>query len=66
MCRHSGGEVFDYPGKQISEVDTLIDPSCGLLPYNYDSYADYYGYLDELIEAYAAYPDTVDALQRLK
>lgn len=66
MCRHSGGEVFDYPGKQISEVDTLIEPSCGLLPYNYDSYADYYGYLDELIEAYVAYPDTVDALQRLK
>lgn len=66
LCRKSGGEVFDYPGKLINEVESLIDPARGLLPYNYDSYDDYYGHLDKLIEAYTAYPDTVDALKRLK
>lgn len=66
LCRNSGGEVFDYPSKLICDAETLISSQKGLLPYNYDSYENYYGYLDKLIEEYAVYPDTVDALVRLK
>ena len=66
LCRDDGGEVFDYPGKLISEVEALIDPPRGLLPYNYDSYDEYYGHLDKLIEIYANRPDAAKALVRLK
>lgn len=65
-CRNSGGEVFEYPSRLLSKIESLIDPSSGLVPYGYDSYDDYFGYLDELMNAYANHPDTVDALLRLK
>lgn len=66
LCRRDGGEVFDYPGKLINEVEALLSSGAALFPYNYDSYEEYYGYLDQLIEAYASEPVAVDALVRLK
>jgi len=66
MCRNSGGEVFDYPSKLIHDAELIVKPPRGLLPYNFDSYAEYYGYLDELIDTYANAPEIADTLIRLK
>jgi len=66
LCRKRGGEVFDYPAKLISEAEKYIDASKGLLPYNFDSYDEYYGYLDELIAACENQSDAAKALARVK
>jgi len=66
LCRNSGGEVFDYPGKLISEAEDIIDAPKGLFPYNFDSYEEYYSYLEGLISSSSECPDAVEMLMRLK
>lgn len=66
LCRNSGGEVFDYPGKLISQAETLIGSSDGLFPYNSSSYEEYYQGLNALMVQYADCPHIVDVLLRVK
>ena len=66
FCRKEGGEVFQYPGSLIHKVEKMICVESSILPYNYDSYEEYYGLIDELIEKYSADITVVDLLQQLK
>ena len=49
LCGKSGGEVFEYPSDLISKPEELIVPTENLIPYGYNSYNDYFNYLDGLI-----------------
>ena len=52
-CRKDGGEVFDYPSDLIYEAEQLLGgASSGIFPYNYNSYDEYYRYIDKLIQEY--------------
>ena len=50
-CRKDGGEVFDYPSELIFEAEQLLGSSEGLVPYNFDSYDQYFASIDRLTEA---------------
>ncbi len=65
-CRRDGGEVFEYPASLIYKLEKLIGLELGIFPYNYDSYEEYYGMLDGLIEKYAADSSVADLLRFLK
>ena len=65
-CREEGGEVFNYPGELICEVERLGGSSCGLFPYGYDSYEDYYGFLATIIEEYHENPEIRSKLIELR
>lgn len=52
-CRKDGGEVFEYAGELLSETEKLIDSHITLMPYNYDSYDEYFTMIDSLIEKYS-------------
>ena len=49
-CRKNGGEVFDYPSDLIYEVEEMLGASSGIFPYNYDSYDEYFGCIDRLLQ----------------
>lgn len=48
-CRKNGGEVFDYPSNLISKAEKMLSPEEHLTPYGYNSYDDYFAYIDKLI-----------------
>ena len=52
FCRKDGGEVFEYPSSLITKAEKLLGTEVGIFPYNYDSYEEYYGILDDLMEKY--------------
>lgn len=66
FCRKDGGEVFEYPGELIYEAERLLDSSATLMPYNYESYEEYYNMLDSLIEKYSKKNDVVDKLKEVR
>ena len=49
-CRRNGGEVFEYPSDLIHEAEQLLDAESGIFPYNYNSYDEYFGCIDKLIQ----------------
>ena len=51
-CRKDGGEVFEYPRSLITKVERLLETEVSIIPYNYESYEEYYGMLDHLTENY--------------
>jgi len=49
LSRKNGGEVFEYPS--LWELDSLVKPfDIVLEPYGYESYEQYYKFLDNVIE----------------
>lgn len=66
LCRKSGGEVFDYPSKQIYEAEQLIGSSVGLFPYNFESYEDYFTSIDNLVSENQGNPAIVAKLNEVR
>ncbi len=64
-CRKEGGEVFDYPSALISKAEKLLEDEY-LMPYNFDSYEEYYCHIDNLIEKHKENPQIVKVLTRVK
>ena len=52
-CRKDGGEVFEYPGGLLYKTEKLICSNITLMPYNYESYDEYFNMIDSLIDKYA-------------
>lgn len=50
LCKETGGEVFEYPLDLISQAEDLIALSENLIPYGYNSYNEYFDYIDEYTE----------------
>ena len=48
-CRKRGGEVFEYPGKLLDQIEILIG-STALFPYGFDSYETYFDTLDIVLQ----------------
>lgn len=65
LCREDGGEVFDYPSKEILELEELLGTSVNLFPYNFESYSEYYAGLDSLMEANKTNKEIVEKLVQL-
>ena len=51
MCTERGGEVFSYPSNE-NEVSTMLPEGEHVIPYGYESYAEFYEQLDCYIEQY--------------
>lgn len=64
-CRKDGGEVFDYPSELICKAEELLEDEY-LMPYNFDSYEEYYGHIDNLICKYETNAQIVEVLRNLK
>ena len=64
-CEH-GGEVFDYPSELIYEAEKLLGESGELMPYNYNSYEQYYGFIDALIAQHKNDPEIKAKLLQVK
>ncbi|MBR4880584.1 MAG: hypothetical protein IKU19_01540 [Clostridia bacterium] len=62
LCREHGGEVFDYPSKELYIAEKLLGSGVGIFPYNYDSYEEYYGKLENLITEHTDNTEIVEAL----
>ena len=43
------GEVFEYPSALVDEIIRMIDCGTELIPYGYDSYDEYYSFIERLI-----------------
>lgn len=65
FCQKNGGEVFEYPSELINEAEELIGKTTGLVPYNYESYEEYFNYIDLLIKENAGCTKTVTKLREL-
>lgn len=65
-CRKDGGEVFEYPGKSLSEAEKLLGEPCSLMPYNYDSYDEYFGMIDSLITEHSKNVQVVEKLKEVR
>jgi len=50
-CTEHGGEVFCYPSVE-KEISAILPEGEHVIPYSYDSYADFYEQLDCYIEQY--------------
>ena len=48
-CREDGGEVFDYPSELLCKAEKALGSCVLIVPYNYESYDDYYNALNQLI-----------------
>jgi len=51
MCAERGGEVFSYPSTE-SDISAMLPEGEHVIPYGYDSYADFDNQLDNYIELY--------------
>ena len=51
-CRRSGGEVFSYDTDMEGEIGKIIPNGESVIPYGYDSYAEFDRLLDEYIMQY--------------
>lgn len=65
-CREHGGEVFEYPSELIYEAEKLLGSADGITPYNYDSYEQYYEYIDALIAQHEANPEIKQKLLQVR
>lgn len=43
----NGGEVFSYPSELVDEIGAYYSEDIHFIPYGYDSYDDYFAYLDK-------------------
>ncbi len=46
-CVKRGGEVFSYPSELVDEIGSFFTEGVNFIPYGYDSYKEYYDYLEE-------------------
>jgi hypothetical protein len=51
FCTKNGGEVFSYPSDPQDPVPVCV-PGQTMIPYGYDSYEEFYGFLDDCIAQY--------------
>ena len=65
FSQKNGGEVFEYPSELIKEAEELIGTTTALIPYNYESYEEYFAYVDLLIKENADCTKTVAILRGL-
>lgn len=65
-CRKHGGEVFDYPGELISDIEKIMGFSGSLFPYNFESYEEYFDSVDKKIESHKENTELVALLLSLK
>lgn len=65
LCQKDGGEVFEYPGELIYKAEKEIGEH-GLMPYNFESYGEYYAFIDSLIEKHSNNPNAVALLAQVK
>ena len=42
-----GGEVFSYPSELVDEIGAHYPEDTNFIPYGYDSYQEYYDYIEE-------------------
>lgn len=64
-CRKEGGEVFDYPSELIYKAEKMLEDE-DLMPYNFNSYEEYYSHIDDLIKKYEEKSQIVEVLQSVK
>ena len=64
-CQKDGSEVFDYPSGLIYDAEKMVSGK-SLMPYNFDSYEEYYSFLDKLICEYKNNPQIVEILIKVK
>ena len=65
-CRKDGGEVFEYPGELLSKTEKLMDAPCSLMPYNYNSYDEYFNMIDSLIAEHSENIQIVEKLNEVR
>ena len=65
-CHKDGGEVFEYPGGLINEAEKLMDSPCALMPYNYESYDEYFNMIDSLIKEHSSNAQLVEKLKEVR
>lgn len=62
-CQKNGREVFAYPSLSAIEAQIADDNERALLtPYGYNSYSEYYQYVDQLIAKYGVERNTFNQL----
>ncbi len=60
-----GGEVFCYPSELVDEIESYYPEGDSFIPYGYESYEEYFDYLDEY-ESEATDPHLIDLFEELK
>ena len=51
-CRKKGGEVFSYNCEIENEIGRMLPEGESVIPYNYDSYKEFYAHLDAFVLKY--------------
>ena len=64
FSREHGGEAFQYHKWPEEELVQRVGEH--LIPYGYDSYEEYFGKIDKLIEEHSDDPETVQLLEKVK
>ncbi len=55
-CREQGGEVFEYPGTLLDKVNAYTSDNESLIPYGYNSYEEYYKYVESIAHRFSSEP----------
>ena len=64
-CHKDGGEAWEYPSKLLCEAKELL-PAENIMPYNFDSYEDYFNKMDSLMELYCGNEEIAQKLRLLR
>ncbi len=66
FSRENGGEVFAYPSDLVYKVEELLGTVSGLIPYDYNSYEEYFSFIDLLIGENAERVEVAEKLKKLQ
>ena len=64
--RYIGEDAAEIRNGEIYEAEELLGKNYHIFPYNFDSYDDYYQYIDELILRYSGKPNVAEKLQQVR
>ena len=66
FCREHGGEVFEYPGDLLDELEEHLDPEDQLIPYGFKSYEEYDQEIDRIARRFLDQPQVMDLFGEFK
>lgn len=66
FCREHGGEVFEYPGELLDELEEHLNPEDQLIPYGFKSYEEYDQEIDRIARRFLDQPQVMDLFAEFK
>ena len=66
LCRERGGEVFEYPGDLLDELEEHLNPEDQLIPYGFKSYEEYDQEIDRIARRFLDQPQVMDLFGEFK